>query len=38
MVLETSDRAGAEKVNRADPFHQNGIWGKVEIQRFDRKE
>jgi uncharacterized protein YciI len=38
MVLETSDRAGAEKFNRADPFHQNGIWGKVEIRRFDRKE
>ena len=28
MVLETSDRASAE----------NGVWGKVEIRRFDRKE
>ena len=25
MVLETSDRASAEKFNRADPFHQNGV-------------
>jgi uncharacterized protein YciI len=38
MVLETSDRASVEKFNRADPFHQNGVWGKVEIRRFDRKE
>jgi hypothetical protein len=38
MVLEVSDRASAEKFNRADPFHQNDVWGKVEIRRFDRKE
>jgi uncharacterized protein len=38
MVLEAADRASAEKFNRADPFHKNGVWGKVEIRRFDRKE
>lgn len=38
MVLETPDLVSAEKLNRADPFHQNGVWGKVEIRRFDRKE
>ena len=38
MVLEAPDRASVEKFNRADPFHQNGVWGKVEIRRFDRKE
>ena len=38
MVLEALDRAAAEKFNRADPFHQKGVWGKVEIRRFDRKE
>ena len=38
MVLEAPDRAAAEKFNHADPFHQNGVWGKVEIRRFDRKE
>jgi len=38
MVLDASDRASAEKFNRADPFHQSGVWGKVEIRRFDRKE
>jgi len=38
MVFEAPDRASAEKFNRADPFHHNGVWGKVEIRRFDRKE
>jgi hypothetical protein len=38
MVLDAPDRASAEKFNRADPFHRNGVWGKVEIHRFDRKE
>jgi uncharacterized protein len=38
MVLEAPDRAAAENFNRADPFHQNGVWGRVEIRRFDRKE
>ena len=38
MVVEAADRTTAEKFNHADPFHQNGVWGKVEIRRFDRKE
>ena len=37
MVLEAPDRATAEKFNNADPFAKNGIWAKVEIQRFDRR-
>jgi len=38
MVLEAPDRAAVEKFNRDDPFFRNGIWGAVEIRRFDRKE
>ena len=38
MVLEAPDRAAAEKFNRNDPFFKNGVWGKVEIHRYDRKE
>ena len=38
IVIEAPDRATAEKFNRADPFFKNGIWAKVEIQRFDRKQ
>ena len=37
MVLEVADRATAEKFNKADPFHKNGIWAKVDIRRFDRR-
>jgi uncharacterized protein YciI len=38
MVVVAADRAAAEAFNRADPFYKNGVWAKVEIQRFDRKE
>jgi uncharacterized protein len=38
MVLEAPDRAAVENFNRADPFFVNGIWGAVEIRRFDRKD
>jgi len=38
MLLEAADRAAIERFNKADPFNVNGIWGKVEIRRFDRKE
>jgi uncharacterized protein YciI len=37
MIYEANDRASVEKFNRADPFHKNGVWAKVEIQRFDKK-
>jgi uncharacterized protein YciI len=37
MVLDVGDRATAEKFNKDDPFHKNGIWAKVDIQRFDRR-
>ena len=38
MVIEAPDRASVEKFNGADPFNKNGVWAKVEIKRFDRKE
>ncbi len=38
IVIEAPDRATAEKFYRADPFLKNGIWAKVEVQRFDRKQ
>jgi len=37
MVFEAPDRASVEKFNRADPFHKNGVWAKVEIQRFEKR-
>ena len=38
IVLEVPDRATADKFYHADPFFKNGIWAKVELQRFDRKQ
>ena len=38
MVLDVPDRATAEKFNNADPFAKNGVWAKVEIQRFDKRQ
>ena len=38
MVLDVPDRATAEKFNKADPFPRNGVWAKVEIQRFDKRQ
>ncbi len=38
IVIEAPDRATADKFYRADPFFKNGIWAKVEVQRYDRKQ
>jgi uncharacterized protein YciI len=38
MVVEAPDRAAVEAFNRADPLHTNGVWGTVEIRRFERKQ
>jgi len=37
IVFEASDRASVERFNRADPFYKNGVWAKVEIQRFEKR-
>jgi uncharacterized protein YciI len=37
MVIEAPDRATVEAFNRADPLRTSGVWGAVEIRRYDRK-
>jgi uncharacterized protein len=37
MVFEANDRSGVENFNRNDPFFKNGVWAKVEIQRFEKR-
>lgn len=37
MVFEANDRASVEKFNKADPFAKNGVWSKVEINRFEKR-
>ena len=38
MILEAPDRAAVEAFNRADPFHVAGIWEKVDITAFVRRQ
>ena len=38
MILEARDRAVVEAFNRADPFHRAGIWEKVEITAFVKRQ
>lgn len=38
MILEAADRATVEAFNRADPFHAAGIWDKVNITAFVKRQ
>jgi uncharacterized protein YciI len=38
MILEAPDRATVETFNRADPFHAAGIWEKVNITAFVKRQ
>jgi uncharacterized protein YciI len=38
MVVEAPDRASVEAFNRADPLRTGGVWGTIEIRRFDRRQ
>lgn len=38
MILEAPDRAAVEAFNRADPFYAAGIWEKVQITGFVKRQ
>jgi hypothetical protein len=38
FVLEAPDRAAVERFNEADPFHRAGIWERVTIAGFIRRQ
>jgi len=38
FVVEAPDRGTVERFNWADPFHVVGIWHKVTITRFNRRQ
>jgi uncharacterized protein YciI len=38
FLVESPDRAAVERFNRADRFHEAGIWDKVTITRFNRRQ
>lgn len=38
FLVEASDRPTVERFNAADPFHAAGIWERVSITRFHRRQ
>jgi uncharacterized protein len=38
FVVEAPDRAAVERFNRADPFHEAGIWERIMITGFQRRQ
>ena len=38
FLVEAPDRAALERFNQADPFYDAGIWDKVTITRFNRRQ
>ena len=38
FLVEAPDRAAVEHFNRADPFHHVGIWDRVTITGFVRRQ
>lgn len=38
FVVEAADRAAVERFNAADPFRQAGIWERVSITSFLRRQ
>ena len=38
FLVEAPDRAAVERFNGADPFHQVGIWERVTITGFVRRQ
>lgn len=38
FVVEAADRATVERFNRADPFHAAGIWERISITGFIRRQ
>jgi uncharacterized protein YciI len=38
FLVEAPDRATAERFNKADPFHAAGIWERVTITGFLRRQ
>ncbi|MCT7374602.1 YciI family protein [Chelativorans salis] len=38
FLVEAEDRAAVERFNQADPFHEAGIWERVAITGFIRRQ
>ena len=38
LVVEAEDRAAVQRFNEADPFHAAGIWERITITGFIRRQ
>jgi uncharacterized protein len=37
FVIDAADRAAVDAFTRSDPYHQNGVWERVHIHRYNKK-
>jgi uncharacterized protein len=37
FVIDAKDRPAVDAFTRSDPYHVNGVWGRVEIHRYNKK-
>jgi uncharacterized protein YciI len=36
-VIDAKDRAAVDAFTKSDPYHVNGVWGGVDVHRYNRK-
>jgi uncharacterized protein YciI len=37
FVIDAKDRKAVDAFTRSDPYHLNGVWGRVEIHGYNKK-
>lgn len=37
FVIDAKDRPAVDAFTCSDPYHVNGVWGRVEIHRYNKK-
>jgi len=37
FVIDAANRAAVDAFTHSDPYHQNGVWDRVQIHRYNKK-
>ena len=37
FVIDAKDRAAVDAFAKSDPYHVNGVWGRLDVHRYNRK-
>jgi len=37
FVIDAATRAAIDSFTRSDPYHLNGVWGRMKIHRYNKK-